>query len=224
MNPDDVGAGRREPARWPGPERMLATAGASGGDFFPFGGARPIVGTDGETSRERLRDACRYTPGKGWKRLADLPRAAVAAPSPAPDAGGKFPVFGGDDGALAASAPTAHTGFPRDVLAYDPKADAWTRTGAVPFSPVITTLARRQGKTVIPVAKKARPWAHRRCGRRERGSAVLRPALRASRVFQARVEAPRYFSAGWRAIVSDHGFASSHSRLKRAATIFLSPS
>ena len=150
LNLDDPKAGWRELAPWPGPERMLATAGAQDGSFFLFSGARPVTDAAGKTVREWLRDAYRFTPGAGWKRLADLPRVAVAAPTPAPSIGGKLLVIGGDDGVQASVAPTAHKGFPRDVLAYDPKADAWTRAGEVPFSLVTTTLAEWRGKIVIP--------------------------------------------------------------------------
>ena len=147
---DHVTDGWRELAPWPGPERMLATAGASGADFFLFSGARLVADSAGKTTREWLRDAYRYTPGAGWKRIADLPRVAVAAPSPAPGVEGKLLVIGGDDGAQASIAPTEHKGFPRDVLAYDPAADRWARGGEVPFSLVTTTLARWREKIVIP--------------------------------------------------------------------------
>ncbi len=147
---DQVKAGWRELAAWPGPERMLATAGAQDGSFYLFGGAKLVVDAQGKTSREWLRDAYCYTPGTGWKRIADLPRVAVAAPTPAPMVGGKLWVVGGDDGAQVAVAPTEHKGFPRDVLAYDPAANMWTRAGEVPFSLVTTTLAEWAGKIVIP--------------------------------------------------------------------------
>jgi N-acetylneuraminic acid mutarotase len=148
---DNVKAGWRELAPWPGPERMLATAGAGRGAFFLFSGAKLIPGAEGRApTREWLRDAYRYTTGTGWQRLADLPRVAVAAPSPAPEVGGKLLVIGGDDGTQVSVAPTAHKGFPRDVLAYDAAADAWTRAGEVPLALVTTTLAQWQGKIVVP--------------------------------------------------------------------------
>ncbi|MEY2880015.1 MAG: hypothetical protein RLZZ15_2395 [Verrucomicrobiota bacterium] len=158
LNLDDMKAGWRELPPWPGPERILATAGARGGDFFLFSGAKLVAGADGKLAREWLRDAYRYTPGAsagasgdaGWKHLADLPRVAVAAPSPAPLVDGKLLVIGGDDGAQVAIAPAAHAGFPRDVLTYDPKADTWTRTGEAPFSLVTTTLAEWRGMIVVP--------------------------------------------------------------------------
>ncbi|MSU24873.1 MAG: galactose oxidase [Opitutus sp.] len=147
---DTVKAGWRELAPWPGPERMLATAGAHDGSFFLFSGARLVADAQGKVTREWLRDAYRYTPGAGWKPVADLPRVAVAAPSPAPSVGGKLLVIGGDDGGQASVAPTEHKGFPRDVLAYDPVANAWSRAGEVPFSLVTTTLALWREKIVIP--------------------------------------------------------------------------
>jgi N-acetylneuraminic acid mutarotase len=146
---DHTKAGWRELPAWPGPERIFATAGASDGSFFLFSGAKLVAGADGKTAREWLRDAYRYTPGKGWTRVADLPRVAVAAPSPAAEVGGNLFVIGGDDGAQVSIAPTDHKGFPRDVLAYDPATDQWRRTGEMPFSLVTTTLAQWGGMIVV---------------------------------------------------------------------------
>lgn len=147
---DKLSAGWVALAPWPGPERLLATAGASGGAFYLFSGARLVADARGKTSREWLRDAYRYTPTSGWKRLADLPRVSVAAPSPAPEVNGKLLVIGGDDGAQVAVTPTAHQGFPRDVLAYDPATNTWSRAGDVPFSLVTTTLTTWRGQIVVP--------------------------------------------------------------------------
>jgi hypothetical protein len=79
---------RLEPLLAPG--RMLAAVGAHGDSFYVFGGAALEAGPDGKPVREWLRDADRYTPGKGWNRIADLPRPAVAAPSPAPGLNGRL--------------------------------------------------------------------------------------------------------------------------------------
>jgi len=147
---DKLSAGWSAPAPWPGPERLLATAGATDGAFYLFSGARLIADATGKTSREWLRDAYRYSPASGWKKLADLPRVSVAAPSPAPTVNGRLLVIGGDDGAQVAVAPTAHQGFPRDVLAYDPTSDTWTRAGEVPFSLVTTALTTWRGQLVVP--------------------------------------------------------------------------
>ena len=62
---------------------------------------------------------------------------------------GKLLMIGGDDGAQASVAPTAHTGFGRDVLAYDPAANAWSRAGEVPCSRVTTARALGRGQIVV---------------------------------------------------------------------------
>lgn len=133
----------------PGPERILATAAAHDGGFYLFGGARLVTDRAGKSARERLRDVWRYTPAVGWKRLADLPRIVVAAPSPAPEVDGKLLILGGDDGTQVDLPPAAHRGFPRDVLAYDPAADRWNRFGEMPFSFVTTPTAYWRGLIVL---------------------------------------------------------------------------
>lgn len=153
---DRLSAGWRTLPTWPGAERFLAIAGAHDGAFFLFSGARLLADGPGKTSRAWLRDAYRYTPTAGWKRLTDLPRVAVAAPSPAPLVDGRLLVLGGDDGAQVALAPTAHQGFPRDTLAYRPADDTWSRPGDVPFSLVTTTLTTWRGQIVVPGGE-ARP-------------------------------------------------------------------
>src|SRR5690606_5014831 len=93
---------------WPGAPRMLAVAGAIGGDFYLFSGVS-LVKNPGDSlpSRTYLLDAFRYRPQVGWTSVADLPHAVAAAPSPAfgaPD--DHLFVFGGDDGRLAPQAGT----------------------------------------------------------------------------------------------------------------------
>ena len=153
---DGLDHGWREVARCPGPERFLATASAHDGAFYLFGGARLVRDAQGKAQREWLRDAWRFTPSTGWKRLADLPRAAVAAPSPAPVVDGKLLIIGGDDGAQVSVPPTEHRGFPRDVVGYDVASDSWTRLGDVPFSLVTTSVTEWRGRIVIPGGE-ARP-------------------------------------------------------------------
>lgn len=138
---------------WPGPERFLSVAGSCDGSFFLFSGARLADG-----KREYLRDAYRYTPGQGWRRRADLPRPAVAAPSPASALGpGHLLVIGGDDGSqVGFTPPDQHPGFPRDILAYHPLTDAWSVRGEAPFS-LVTTAAAASGSTLIVPGGEARP-------------------------------------------------------------------
>jgi N-acetylneuraminic acid mutarotase len=137
---------------WPGTERMFAVAGVVGDSFCIFSGAKLHAGADGKPVREFLRDAYRFTPGKGWTRLADMPRAAVAAPTPALNAGpARLLIVSGDDGTKVDFRPVReHPGFPRDVLAYDAVRDAWTVAGEVPFSRATVPAVRWLGRDVIP--------------------------------------------------------------------------
>lgn len=153
---DKLDAGWQTLPTCPGPERFLATAAALDGAFYLCGGARLVADAAGKTQREWLRDAWRYQPCSGWKRLADLPHPVVAAPTPATAVAGRVLVLGGDDGAQVSVAPTAHRGFPREVLAYDPASNTWSPAGEVPFSLVTTTATTWQDRLVVPGGE-ARP-------------------------------------------------------------------
>ena len=117
-----------------------------------FSGAKLTPGADGKPVREFLRDAYRFTPGTGWARLADMPRAAVAAPTPALSAGiSRVLIVSGDDGTKVDFQPVReHPGFPRDVIAYDAERDAWSQAGEVPFSRATVPVVRWLGRDVIP--------------------------------------------------------------------------
>jgi len=153
---DRTDAGWQRLESWPGPARMLATAATLDGSFYLIGGADLQAGPDGKPVRDWLRDAYAYTPGKGWRRLADLPRPAVAAPSPAASAPGRVFVLGGDDGSKLGVPPAEHPGFPRTVLAYDVRTNAWTEVDSLPFSLVTTSGVEWDGRYVIPGGE-ARP-------------------------------------------------------------------
>ncbi len=141
----------------PDKARILPTMGAADGSVFVFSGAALKPGPDGKAAREWLKGAWRYTPEIGWRRMADLPRVSVAAPSPAPIRDGRLLLIGGDDGVLANFEPKdKHPGFPRSVLAYDWQSDVWARVGEVPFSLVTTPLVEWRGSLVIPGGE-ARP-------------------------------------------------------------------
>lgn len=140
----------RELEPWPGPPRMLAVAAAQDGSFFLVSGTDLSPGPDGKPVRTYLRDGYCYTPGKGWKRIADIPRAAVAAPSSAPSMGQtQFLVVSGDDGAQVATAPTEHKGFPRTILAYDTRADRWTESGSTPAPRATVPTAQWNGAWLV---------------------------------------------------------------------------
>lgn len=136
---------------WPGPGRILPVAGSQNGDFYLFSGAELVSGEEGATSRRYLRDAYRYDPETNeWDQVADLPRPAVGAPSPAVDYGqSHLLLLGGDTGTYTGD-PEEHPGFRRDVLAYHTITDTWVTKRSLPFSHVTTPTVRWEGDVVVP--------------------------------------------------------------------------
>ena len=129
---------------------MLAVAAAHDGAFYLMGGCALKPDADGKPERVWLRDAYRFKPTEGWTRIADLPRSVTAAPSPAPVLAGRILILGGDDASQLTTAPEAHRGFPRTVLAYDPEKDSWSEEGTLPFSLVTTPTVSWNGSIVVP--------------------------------------------------------------------------
>lgn len=165
---------------WPGPSRMFAVVGGIEGSFYLFSGTQLIDG-----AREYLKDAYKYEEGKGWSKLAPLPEAVVAAPSPAFAHGeNQLFIYGGDDGKLASQAAVLkdkHPGFSRNILAYntdlnswniagqiwtDKKADAESNPNESQWAPVTTPLVVWNGNIIIPGGE-------------------VRPAVRTTQVLQA---------------------------------------
>lgn len=151
---DAPGRGWRQES-FPGPPRILAVSATHGDAFFVMSGASLAADAQGKPVRSYLRDAWRYHPSSGWERIADLPRAAVAAPSPAPTSGAShFLVIGGDDGSrVGFQPPAAHPGFPRNILAYDTLTRTWAEHGEMPAewpAPVTAATVNWEGRVVIP--------------------------------------------------------------------------
>jgi N-acetylneuraminic acid mutarotase len=142
----------RELEPWPGVGRMLAVAAVAEGAFYLISGTSLSGDAAGQPVRRYLTDVYRYRPGAGWQRMADIPRATVAAPSPAPVvAATQILVLSGDDGTKVDFQPLEkHPGFPQDVLAYDTKADTWKVVGKVPVTQVTVPTALWDGRYVIP--------------------------------------------------------------------------
>ena len=146
----------RELEPCPGPGRFLSVAAVVEGVFYVAGGAG-LQETNGNMARVFLRDAWSYRPGSGWKRLADLPKPAVAAPSPAPVAASKFYIIGGDDGSLVGFQPMEkHPGFPKSVVTYDARSNVWSIAGEVPASRAVLPTTFWHGRWVMPNGE-ARP-------------------------------------------------------------------
>lgn len=141
--------------KFPGPPRILAVSAVHKDAFFVMSGASLAPDAEGKPVRTYLRDAWLYHPKSGWEKTADMPRAAVAAPSPAPASGAShFLVIGGDDGSrVGFQPPAAHPGFPRTILAYDTLTRTWAEHGEVPAewpAPVTATTVNWEGSVVIP--------------------------------------------------------------------------
>jgi SSS family transporter len=140
----------REIEPLPGPARILPVAAAQDGSFFIVGGCA-LEAKDGKVSRSYLRDAWRYTPGNGWRRVADLPNPVAAAPSPAPATGqSHFLVISGDDASLLAIPPAQRSGFPARVVAYHTITNTWTPLGETPAPRVTAPAVPWAGGFVIP--------------------------------------------------------------------------
>ncbi|MDQ1256621.1 MAG: solute:Na+ symporter, family, partial [Candidatus Hydrogenedentes bacterium] len=155
---DRLDAGWRELEPLPGPGRILAVAASQDGSFFVVSGAELSPDADGKPRRTYLRDGYRFTPGKGWRAIADVPRAVTAAPSPAPSCGPMhFLVFGGDDGTLATFEPKSeHPGFSRDVYGYHTLTNTWTVFGQLPAPRVTAPVVLWRDRTVV-VSGEMRP-------------------------------------------------------------------
>jgi SSS family transporter len=151
----------KERMPWPGPARILPVAASLNDDFYLFSGAALVSADDSAATRRYLRDAYRFDPEtETWTRLADLPRPAVGAPTPAADIGQSHVlVLGGDSGANAGRTRELgdeHPGFRHDILAYHTITDTWAPMGSLPFSHV-TTPAVPWGEAVVVPSGEVRP-------------------------------------------------------------------
>lgn len=186
----------RELEPWPGAPRMLATAGALGGDFYLFSGLNLVPGPDGKLARDYLPDAWRYTPGRGWTRLADLPVALSAAPSPALVLGqAHLFMFGGDDGKYLhemQALQDRHPGFPPAIHGYHTITNTWADMGKFPQTsgpdPVLQPNAAVWPPITAPVVAWQGGWAI--------VNGEVRPGTRTPRVLFAE-PAPARTGFGW---------------------------
>jgi N-acetylneuraminate epimerase len=145
----------RELPPCPGPARMLAQVGMIGGEFFVCGGVSLHAGADGKAARTYLRDAYVYSADKGWRKLADLPHAVAAAPSPMPvTPTGELLVISGDDGQRGHLVGPDHPGFPQDILAYDTRRDVWRNVGNAPISRATAPTTMWSGSWIIASGEK----------------------------------------------------------------------
>jgi N-acetylneuraminic acid mutarotase len=136
---------------WPGPERMLAVAAVQNGFFYLVSGVS-LSGSGSKIRRSYLRDAYRFSPAAGWTRIADVPKAVAAAPSPAAQFDrSRILVLGADDGSRAGFEPVeAHPGFSRDVFVYDTEADRWDQSNGAPVACAAVPMVSWDRRFVIP--------------------------------------------------------------------------
>jgi SSS family solute:Na+ symporter len=174
----------------PGSSRMLAMAGTQEGSVFVFGGVHLVKTTDSTLQREYLKDGWQYTPGKGWKRIADLPHPLAAAPTPAYTAGqSHLLLFGGDDGAKAAAVAElkdAHPGFRDEILGYNTLTNAWSVMGAIPVDKKTDAIDNPQGSVYAPVTTPLVVWQNNIVI----AGGEARPAVRSNKVFMATPQQP----------------------------------
>lgn len=135
----------------PGKPRILAAGAAEAGRFYVLGGAALEKQADGKVGREYLREAWSYRADEGWRRLADLPRPSVAAPSPAPVVQGRILLIAGDDGSRVGFQPVEkHPGFPPGILVYDIAQNRWSEAGTTPAPRATAPCVEWRGLFVIP--------------------------------------------------------------------------
>ena len=148
MDSTAFGKGWFELPPLPGPARILPGVGVVADSIFVCSGADLYPGPDGKAVRRYLRDCYRYTGFGGWKRLADLPKAAVAPPCPLPQIADGLAVFSGDDGSRAWIPQPVHPGFDADINLLTSKTSH--ALGSARFAHVTVTAAQWQGSRVIP--------------------------------------------------------------------------
>jgi N-acetylneuraminic acid mutarotase len=182
----------RRQLTWPGPDRMLAVAGAADSEFYVIGGLRLQGGPDGKPERIKpfLADAYRFSPGDSdadgqWTRIADLPGPRAAGPSPAIEfTPSRLALFGGDDGSPGVELRDQHPGFPAEIFVYRTDTNAWTIAGRLPRKIVGNPVADPHASTWAPVTTETAKWN----GRIVIPRGEARPGVRTPRVLSATVE------------------------------------
>jgi len=131
----------RELAAWPGCGRTLAVAGALDGEFYLIGGVDLVAG-----KRRYLRDAYRYNPKSGWRRIPDLPHPMAAAPC---IGGDRLLILGGDDGSRYGFQPVEkHPVFCAEILEF--KRGEWKVAGKTPAPRATVPVVNWRGRIVMP--------------------------------------------------------------------------
>lgn len=112
---------------WDGPTRGQGVIAATEEAIYLFSGLEITLAEDSTTQVSYLTDAYRYDiVGSEWKRLPEMPRSTIAAPTPAPmtQDGDRIYLLGGVDGSLAGKQPKG-TRVPDGILYFDISTETW---------------------------------------------------------------------------------------------------
>lgn len=143
----DAKAGWQPLPPWPGTAVMLPAAAAAGHAFYLVGGAELA----GSPPVRQFRSAVfRFSPGRGWEKLADLPHPSQAGYAIGHE--GDLLLLGGNDGSLAgreAELKDRHPGFSRAVYRYAARTGRWARAGEMPASLVTSGIVPWNNQYVI---------------------------------------------------------------------------
>jgi N-acetylneuraminic acid mutarotase len=167
----------------PGKSRMLAAAGTFDGKVYLFGGVH-LFSSGPQMEREYLKDCWVYTPGKGWKKITDLPFPLAATPSPALALSSSLLLFGGDDGSNASRVSELkdrHPGFRNDILGYNVKRGEWSRVDEIPVVKKNDSTTHPHNSLYAPVTTPLVLWNHKIVI----AGGEARPGVRSNRVLIA---------------------------------------
>ena len=137
----------------PGKPRAQAAGCVQDGSLYVVSGFTLEHTGEGTPKRSYLRDAWRYTPGRGWTRIADVPCGGTVAAPCAPLGETHVFVFGGHDGSgddRVQELRERWPGFSRNIHAYHTITGTWARFGEMAYGVVTTTAVQWDGGIAIP--------------------------------------------------------------------------
>lgn len=171
--------GWAERPSWPGDPRTVAVSGSDGESFYLLSGRGQL----GDGSWRFYTDAYAYRPGRGWRRVADLPWCVTAGLAVGDRRG--ITVYAGDRDikrwnliqeltAVRDEEPPDsaewqrrndvltwvydhHTGFNTELLRYDTRRDRWSVSGSFTGASQVTTPAIEWDGDTIIVSGEIRP-------------------------------------------------------------------
>jgi N-acetylneuraminic acid mutarotase len=156
---------------WPGPERFYTVMAAAGDDtVYVMSGMQRTRDDAGKAKLVCLSDVYRYdTKKSSWTKLADLPRAHAAAPTPASVVGDRWILLlgGGVDDEALARPMNQRADFPHTITSYDLRAQTAAVIGSVSESPVATNQVRWGDEIIVPSGevrsgvRSPQVWAYR---------------------------------------------------------------